>query len=231
KITMKLILTFSPPKEKMIPFDHNYMVGSSLYRLLATQSPEYAEGLHKKTNHKGYVISNLLPSGKRIYDQGIGAERYVLIVASRDNNLLAALQVAIQKQGHLNVNNSLLPLIQATIVNINIPPPPCELLTKSPVLIKKDDRFIRPDDAGFNEAVLDWIKRKYVHYYQKPCPEIRLFNIVNYENKLKVVKLNKLACTVMRFFIDAPEDVIEMLLTEGLGSKTALGFGFVDEVR
>ena len=228
---MKLILTFSPPKEKMIPFDHNYMVGSSLYRLLAAQSPEYAQALHNKTNHKGYVISSLLPSGKRIYDQGIGAERYVLIVASRDNNLLAALQVAIQKQGHLNVNNSLLPLIQATIVNINIPPPPCELLTKSPVLIKKDKRFIRPDDAGFNEEVLDWIKRKYAHYYQKPCPEIRLFNIVNYENKLKVVKLNKLACTVMRFFIDAPEDVIEMLLTEGLGSKTALGFGFVDEVR
>ncbi|VVB54922.1 CRISPR associated protein Cas6 [uncultured archaeon] len=228
---MKLILTFSPPKEKMIPFDHNYMVGSSLYRLLATQSPEYAETIHNKTNHKGYVISNLLPSGKRVYDQGIGAERYVLIVASRDHNLLAAIQVAIQKQRHLNVNNSILPLIQASIVNINIPPPPCELLTKSPALIKKNKRFIRPDDPGFNEAVLEWIQKKYVHYYQKPCPEIRLFNIINYEKKLKVVKLNKLPCTVMRFFIDAPEDIIEMLLTEGLGSKTALGFGFIDEAR
>src|SRR4030066_852919 len=103
KITMKMILTFSPPKEKMIPFDHNYMVGSSLYRLLAAQSPEYAQALHNKTNHKGYVISSLLPSGKRIYDQGIGAERYVLIVASKDDNLLAAIQVALQKQGHLNV--------------------------------------------------------------------------------------------------------------------------------
>lgn len=228
---MKLILTFSPPKEKMIPFDHNYMVGSSLYRLLATQSSEYAEVLHNRTNHKGYVISNLLPSGKRFYDGGIGAERYVLIVASRDNNLLAAIQVALQKQGQLNVNNSFLPLIQANIVNIKIPPPPCELLTKSPVLIKKDGRFIRPDESGFNETVLDWIKKKYGHYYQKPCPEIRLFNIVNYEKKARVVKLNKLPCTVMRFFIDAPEDVIEMLLTEGLGSKTALGFGFIDEVR
>lgn len=228
---MKLILTFSPPKEKMIPFDHNYMVGSSVYRLLATQSSEYAEAIHNKTGNKGYVISNLLPSGKRFYDQGIGAERYVLIVASRDQNLLAALQIAIQKQGHLNVNNSLLPLIQVNIVNINIPPPPCELLTKSPVLIKKDSRFLRPDDAGFNESVLEWIQKKYVHYYQKPYPEIRLFNIINYEKKFRAVKLNKLPCTIMRFFIDAPEDVISMLLTEGLGSKTALGFGFIDEVR
>jgi len=230
---MKLILNFDKPMAgETIPFDHQYMVYSGLLNALSSSNSQLADRLHRSGAGAEFVMSQLLGGGTKIFnEEGIIAERFILLVASRKVEVLSEIRKGIEIMGRIVMGSIVLPLHSAEIIPINLPGPTPELITRSPVALKVDGRFLRMRDEGFIEGLKASIIRKYQAITGYDNASIRFLRILDTKSKLCRVSSAKIPCTHMRFVIDTDPEVVRIMMTNGLGSKTQLGFGFIEGVR
>lgn len=230
---MKLVVNFDRPRSgSPIPYDHQYMVYSGLLKCLSSVDSSLSDSLHSTEKKPNFVMSQLLGAGGKVFDKdGIQAQRYVLLIASRDLQLLEKMKKGIEGMKEIRVGTLDLPYHSSEIVKVSIPGPLAELVTKSPIALKKDGRFLRHGEESFENAFKENVRRKYAAITGREAPDIGIFRILEFKTKLFRVGPAMIPCTHMRFCIDAPPELIGIMMTDGVGSKNQLGFGFVEEAR
>ncbi len=229
---MKLILNFDKPiLPEVVSYDHQYMVYSGILNALSSINSGLADKLHCQDKGPEFVMSQLLGGGRKTFDNnGMIADRFVLLIASRKIEILSEIKKGIEKMGQLKAGPLILPYHSGEIVQINPPGQTPELVTKSPVVLKVDGRFIRQGDEGFIDELKASIIRKYQAITGQDNASIRFLRILDSKSKLCRVGSAKIPCTHMRFVIDTDPEVVKIMMTDGLGSKTQLGFGFIEGV-
>jgi CRISPR-associated endoribonuclease Cas6 len=230
---MKLVVNFDRPRSgSPIPYDHQYMVYSGLLKCLSSVDSSLSDALHSTKKKPNFVMSQLLGVGGKVFDKdGIQSQRYVLLIASRDLQLLEQMRNGIEGTKEMRVGVLDLPYHSSEIVKVSVPGPFPELVTKSPIALKKDGRFIRHGEDSFEAALKDNVRRKYASITGCEAPDTGVLRIMESKTKLFRVGPAMIPCTHMRFCIDAPPELIAIMLTDGIGSKNQLGFGFIEEAR
>lgn len=230
---MKLILNFDKPiSPDSIPYDHQYMVYSGLLNALSSVNSSLTDSLHSQDKGPEFVMSQLLGGGRKTFDEnGMIADRLVLLIASRKIEILSEIKKGIENTGRLKADSLILPYHSGQIVQINLPGQTPELVTRSPVALKVDGRFLRIGDEGFIEGLKASIIRKYQAITGHVDASIRFLRILDTKSKLCRVSSAKIPCTHMRFVIDTDPEVVRIMMTDGLGSKTQLGFGYIEGAR
>jgi CRISPR-associated endoribonuclease Cas6 len=208
------------------------MVYSGLLKCLSSVDSSLSDALHSTKGKPNYVMSQLLGAGRKTFDKdGIQAQRYVLLIASRDLQLLEQMKKGFEETKEMRVGILDLPYYSSEIVKVSIPEPLPEMVTRSPIALKKDGRFLRHGEGGFEVALKESIKRKYAAIMGREAPDIGILRVLESKSKLFRVGPAMIPCTHMKFCIDAPSDLIGIMLTDGVGSKNQLGFGFVEEAK
>jgi len=230
---MKLILNFDGPSSAdSIPYDHQYMVYSGLLNALSSVNSSLSDKLHRANKSPAFVMSQLLGAGTKSFDkEGMLADRYVLLVASRNPEILSEIKKGIEETGKLTAGPLVLPYHSGSILKVTPTSAMPELVTRSPIALKVDGRFIRHGDEGFVKALKSGMLRKHRAITGRDDASIRFFRVLEAKAKLCRVGSAKIPCTHMHFVMDADPDVVRIAMTDGIGSKTQLGFGFIEEVR
>ena len=230
---MKLIVNFNHPTNGApIPYDHQYMVYSGILKCLSSVDSGLSDDIHSGAGAPSFVMSQLLRAGEKTFDvDGLFAERFVLLIASRNVSVLDKMREGLLKCGEIQLGKQRLPFHSAEIARESSVGSMPQLVTKSPVVIKSDGRFIRSDSKDFVNALKDNICRKYVAISGEPAPQIRFLRIVESKPKACRVGSTKIPCTHLKMVIDSDPRLIECMLTNGVGSKNQLGFGYIEDAR
>jgi len=227
----KLILKFNSPENgAVIPYDHQYRTYASLLNCIRAIDPDLAASLHQAYAAPRFVMSQIMGSGKKKFTaNGFSSDRYVLILSSRETDLLEKIASAVESEGSLKFEDVVLPFHSYSLIPIIAPHIPVEFVTKSPIVVQIGDRYLRPGDDGFLKELKASILRKTAAIYpDRDIGDIRYLRLIDSKNKLCTVAGGKIPCSFIRFVIDASTEIIETVVTNGVGSKNQIGFGFVE---
>ena len=228
KIYSKLVISLDNPTISVIPYSHQYLVYSNLLKNIKEVDPSLSGNIHGATVPL-FVMSQLIPSGYcKFKKEGFYSKRVMLILSSRDENMLKVLNTILSKGKYIDVGPTKLQIFSDKLFKIKISNSVVSLVTRSPVLLKdKNGKYVRYGDPLFEKLLIDSIERK-ASKILGTKENIHGLNIVY--GKPKLVRLNdiQLPCSIIKFVISCNEDILQTILSTGIGKSPQLGFGMVD---
>lgn len=223
----KLIVNIDNFNNSIIPYEHQYYIHSYILSELKVINEKLANEMYN-SKIPYFVMSQLNPGGNSIFKKdGFYCKRFVLFINSENRYLLEFLKnifsenkIILLKDIKLRVHSSY--IFQPKIDEI-IP----ELVTRSPIILKNNSRYVAYGDDIFYDTFLESIEKKFAKILNKSIT-IRGLNIIYGKRKLYHIHNAPIECSVIKFIIDADVDVIRAILCFGIGKNTRLGFGMVD---
>lgn len=216
---------------KTVPYDNSYTLYSSLLSKLESGDPILAEEIHGCRIPK-FNMSQLLPGGSRKFTkEGIKADRFVFLLTSLDNSLLKAVKDIIDKDRRFQIHGEVYKVYSLNEENVNPSSEIISIVSRSPVILKSDNKFVTlSEQKEFRIALIQNIESKYFKVTGK-TERVKFLNILDGKTKLTSFKNAGIPCSFVRFTIGAGMDVLRVMLHVGIGARTQMGYGFVEEVK
>ena len=212
-----------------IPYNHSYELYSSVLNVLKIHNPELAEQIHSKGSIPSFCMSELLPGGRKEFTKdNILAERYILLLSSLNSKIVLEISNALSKEGKLSIDSFNLKIFSIYMKEIKPSSEVLTLVSKGPVVIKNNNKYLTGKDPDFQEKLVENIKKKYKAATGKDG-KIYFLKVLTAKNKLVKIKEGLIPCTMIKIIISADFELLEVLLNVGVGSKTQMGFGFLEE--
>lgn len=223
----KLIINIDNFNNSLIPYEHQYYLHAYILSELQKINTKLASELYN-SKIPYFVMSQLIPGGKSVFKKdGFYSRRLVLFINSENKPLLEFLKtvfadgkIILLKDLKLQVHSSY--IFDPTIDEL-IP----ELVTRSPLILKDNNKYIAYGDANFNTILLKSLTGKLSKIFEYDV-KIRGINVIYGKKKLYHIHNSPIVCSVIKFIIDADPEVVKALLCFGIGKNTRLGFGMVD---
>ena len=229
----KLIVNFdSSVSGAILPYDHQYMLYSSLLNQIDHVDSGLARLIHTEKTKPLFVMSQIIPAGNRSFTpDGIKADRFVLIFVSDDEKILDRIDRSFSEFGHLEVGPMVLNYHSSTRLAVPSPPTTPELVTRSPIILKGNGKYISFGDSNFSDILKSAILRKAMAVGGSQAESISFLRIVEGRRKAFTVHSAKIPCSIIKFIIDADRTILDTILIYGIGAKTQMGFGMIEVSR
>jgi CRISPR-associated endoribonuclease Cas6 len=171
-----------------------------------------------------------MPGGKRKFSKnGFVGERYLFFISSENDKLIFSLRDLLEENKKINLFDHKFEIYSLRIRKVE---PSSELLmlkTRSPAILKENNHYLYSEDIEeISDSVLRNIKSKYLKAKGKE-PNVRFLKIIKIKRKIVGFKNVKLPAFMIYFLISADNDVLKFIMQVGLGNKTKLGYGFIEE--
>jgi len=191
-------------------------------------------GNHYKRNRpKEYVFSVYFGKDAKIVRKHIEHVRFINLRISSENDEL--IEYILDKTAYLSENGIAFSFGDTKFYAFSIEILPeafsNSFYTLSPVVVSKEEKYFTPFDEGFKEALIESIKTRFktLKGYE---PDLSIFsfhpksikteNIFHYKGYLKAFRGS--------FDIMATSDVLSFVYKNGLGYRSAQGFGFLESL-
>jgi CRISPR-associated endoribonuclease Cas6 len=228
----KLIVNLDPEKmELILPYDHQYAMYSSILQVINRYDPTLATEIHNKYTIPQFTMSQLIPAGDRQFlPEGIKAKRFVLMIISNSDRIINTCQKSLKEYGKLSIGKMNLIYHSSRVVSVKEPPEIPELVSRSPIILKSEGKYVSFGDDEFLDALKSNILGKVKAIHNSSDYMISFIRILEGRKKAYTIHSAKVSCSIIRFIIDADRIVLQTIMNYGIGSKTQMGFGMV-EVR
>lgn len=100
-------------------------------------------------------------------------------------------------------------------------------ITLSPVVVRKDERFILPDTPNFTEALVETIERR-MGILTGKSPKYVSVRVGEYTEAEIPLSMGKIKGFVGRIVIGADRDTLRFVYDYGIGNRTVDGFGMLE---
>lgn len=216
---------------KLVPYDNSYALYSSVLSKLEAGGPDLAAAIHEGRTPR-FSLSQLLPGGSRRFTkEGIKADRFIFLLTSLDNSLLKTVKDIIGKDRQLQMNGDAFRVHSLSEENVNPSSEIISVVSRSPVILKSENRFVTLSDKyEFRTALICNIESKYLKVTGK-LERVKFLNILDGKTKLANFKQARIPCSFIRFTIGAELNMLRVMLHVGVGARTQMGYGFVEEVK
>ena len=223
----KLTANLDNEQQAIIPYEHQYFIHAYIMSELKLINPKLASELyHSKIPY--FVMSQLIPSGTaKFVKEGFYARKLVLLINSANKNLLEFIERIMDIGRIINIGKIQLKVFSSYVTKPEISSYLPEFTSKSPIILKRDDRYIGYGDEKFEEILKSSIEIKMNKILGKKI-EIRAFMLTYGKRKLSHIHNSPITSSIIKFIIDTDADVIKSMLCFGIGKSTQLGYGMVD---
>lgn len=256
---MRFKLTLQVESEcREIPINYQYELSSVIYEMIARADQKYSEKLHKdgvSTDGKHFKLFSF--SKLIVPNYGIKKETERLIINSdvvywyvsfvQNESMQAFIKGVLENQ--LFRLSDKISGVDFRIREVQIVQQPeyhevmdCETL--SPICVSRKmtdgkDKYLSPMDESYPDALLKGLMNRYHaingHEYQG---EVYCELTVTNEPKLALIKIKggtkcetRIRGYRYKFSISLPKELMEIAYEGGLGSRTSMGFGMIEERR
>lgn len=227
---MRLIINFNG-EGLTIPYDHTYSLYSALLRSVSKYYSETSNKIHDNVESyfPKFCMSQLLPGGKRKMNaNGKSADRFILLISSLDKEILDQIADSLTKDGQLMVCGVVLNLFSVKFEENKVSSEIVTLITRSPVILKNNGDYITSRDEIFNDVLLYNINRK-IRKVIGDGASVHFTSILAHDERLLTVKGAKIPASQIKFTIGGDIGALEAIVQLGIGSKTQIGFGYIEE--
>lgn len=226
----KLILDFDNIDKKIpLPYDHQYALYSAIIKALSNSDSELSNLIHTEKKFPMFVMSQLLPSGKKEYvDLGILSKRYVLLLVSAREDVVQKIGDIISQEQVLYLGGFGLKYFSSRIEEVKTFPHLPELVTRSPLVLRDHERYVSYGDPDFLEILKMKIMDKFNRTNPSASAKISFLRIIEGRRKLFSIHNGRIPCSIIKFVIDTDEVLLENMMTYGIGAKTQMGFGMIE---
>lgn len=226
---MRLIINLDGAFE--IPYDHSYLLYSAVLSAMKNIDQDLVSQIHNNSRSPKYCMSQLLPGGKRNFTKsGLRAERFIFLISSLNSEILEKIKSGIEKQKFITIGNSKLPVHSTILENPPITSGIVNMISRSPIVLKNEGKYITARDPDFSRVLENNIAAKYMKV-RGGSPRIRFLRITDTKVKLSNLKGVGIPSSMVAFTISADYDLIEFIVNVGVGAKTQMGFGFIEEQK
>lgn len=223
----KLVINIDNYSNSLIPYEHQYYIHAFILSELEKINKKLASELyHSKIPY--FVMSQLIPAENAIFKkEGFFSKRLVLFINSANTFLLEFLKLIFSADKNIMLNGIKLHVHSSYIFEPQIDEVIPEIVTRSPIILKDNNRYIAYGDDDFYETLINSMSNKLSKIFGYEI-KIRGINITYGKRKLYHIHNSPIVCSMVKFVIDADIEVIKALLCFGIGKNTRLGFGMVD---
>ena len=226
---MRLIINLDGGVE--VSYDHTYQLYSFIVSAIRKVDQDLASKIHNNSHYPRYCMSQLLPGGKREFGKtSMKAERFIFLVSSLDKEILEKVKSGIEILEKVVIGKSELRLHSITFEHVNITSEIVNMFSRSPIILKENGKYLTPNDENYKTALVNNITSKYMKV-KGTVPKIRFLKIISYKSKLMSLKNAKIPASFIKFTISSEYEFIDFIACVGVGSKTQMGYGFVEEER
>ncbi|PMP93220.1 MAG: CRISPR-associated endoribonuclease Cas6 [Hydrogenobaculum sp.] len=180
---------------------------------------------------KPYVFSVYFGKEANIVKRHIENVRFInLRVSSEDDELVKFIcdrTIELSESGKsFRFGNGYFYAFSIELIEENIRNP---FVALSPIVVSKDKNYLTPFDEGFEEALLESVEKRYEAIRGKK-PNLKNFSFIPKAVKTESVLHYKgfIKCFRGEFLLEGNDDIIEFIYKNGLGYRTAQGFGFIE---
>lgn len=241
---MHIYLCLKPVDVLELPLSYNYILQAAIYSSI---EPELAAFLHKKgfegggRNFKLFSFSRL--SGQFQIDKNLNKIRFTntvhLVVSSPLDQFCQSIATNMLSRRHIRLGNCSVDVEKMTVQQFKASNQKVVLKTLSPIvvystLMKPDGRkytcYFQPGEPDYDSLIENNLRKKYQAFYSKEAPEGEVHvrklgqmrqNVVNYKDTVIKGYSGKVIVT-------GPEELLQMAVDAGIGSKNSQGFGCVE---
>jgi len=214
-----------------IPYDHSYRLYSAILQSLRAVDPSFASSIHDGSFIPKFCISQLLPGGKRVFGKtGIWAERFIFIISSLNDEFLAQIKQKLDSQKEIFLGDISLPIYSIKSETVYVSSEIVNMITRSPIVLKYGGKYITSNDEDFPAILQQNITSKYKKV-QGVTANIKFLRITSAKSKLSTLKSAGIPSSMITFTISADYELLEFITRTGIGAKTQMGFGFVEEQK
>jgi len=223
----KLIINIDNSTNSLIPYEHQYYIHAFILSELEKINPKLSSELyHSKIPY--FVMSQLIPGENAIFKkEGFFCKRLVLFINSADMSLLEFLKVIFAADKNILLNGLKLHVHSSYISNPPVDEIVPELVTRSPIILKDNNRYVAYGDDDFYKVLKNSLSNKLSKIFDRDI-QIRGINVTYGKRKLYHIHNSPIVCSMIKFVIDVDSDALKALLCFGIGKNTRLGFGMVD---
>jgi CRISPR-associated endoribonuclease Cas6 len=242
---LRLIIKFSFKNPFKLVVNYNHLLQSMLYNSL---DPEFASFLHDHGYEGGgrkfklFSFSRLL--GKYQINEGrIEFESPVkLVVTSPAEQFCHSLLNGLLTKDEVTIGQDLVrvesvkvekPIVTKESMKLKLLSPAVAYSTLYRADGSKYTCYYQPGDAEFTRVAAENLRKKYSAFYTNEAPEGEIKINPVHQTKLHVLeyKGNVIKGYSGTLFINGPQELLQMAVDAGLGSKNSMGFGcgIIDE--
>ena len=234
-ITLMLLLVVrllvNLDSESEVPYDHSYFLYSSILSALRNTNPGLASDIHNNPHFPRYCMSQLLPGGKREFSKtGIIADRFIFLISSLEAEILDKIKHGLELQGHIILGSNILLIHSITLETTRISSGIINMISRSPIVLKHQGKYVTSKDDIFSSVLQANIISKYAKV-KGTLPKIQFMRITNSKSKLSNLKGTGIPSSMISFTISADYDLLDFIQNTGIGAKTQIGFGFIEEQK
>ena len=226
---MRLVINLDCNGE--VPYDHQYLLYSSILNSVKGADENLVSKIHDNSHSPRFSLSQLLPVGEREFKgSGIKADRFIFFISSLDVTILEKIKFGIESKNYIIIGNNRMlihsikfetPRISSEIVN---------MISRSPVILKNENKYITTSDENFSTILQNNIISKYKKVTGKE-PYIKFIRLTNSKSKLSILKGAGIPSSMLTFTIGANYELLDFIVNVGIGAKTQMGFGYIEEQR
>ncbi len=201
------------------PYDHNFLLGSAVYRMLKERSEKAADIVHDSPSRSAYVLSEI----HRV--RGKPKEAWFRIGSSSEA-IIRLVEKALTPGTSLIVGPT---AFQIGSTGIEEPVArPGEYVTLSPILLrdKETGQSIVHDTPGYVETLQEAANQQ-VRNHLKREGTIRILHFEPQAVRRRTIEDRTVLAQKGRFLMDGGEEELRLLVNHGIGLSPALGFGMV----
>ena len=216
---MHLTIQLSRTKGQDVPYDHNFLLGSAVYKLLQEHSEEASNAVHDSHYRSAYVLSEIY----RVK----GKPKEAWFRVGTDNGTIARIvSKALTPSTKLHVGKS-----EFMVTGVMIEEPvarPGEYITLSPILLRHKEKgqslvhdtpgYVKSLEAAMNHQVKNYLKKE---------GTVRVVHFEPQAVRKRKIKDRTILAQKGRLLLDGEEEQLKLLVNHGIGLSPALGFGMV----
>ncbi|AQS58400.1 CRISPR-associated endoribonuclease Cas6 [Desulforamulus ferrireducens] len=244
---MHLYIKFTSQEDIEVPVRYNHLLQAALYE---TIDPPLAAFLHDKgyqshgRSFKLFTFSRLNGKFKMIKEKNMlrFCGDICLTVTSPVADFCHSIANRLFKLGQIRLGRQSLDVKALTTRQYTVQSERVILRTLSPVVTystflrpegRKYTCYFQPGEPDYNQLIENNLRKKYLAFYQVEAPPGAVtvtalspmkLNIVNYKDTVIKGYSGKLAIT-------GPNELLQMAVDAGIGSKNSQGFGCVEVVE
>ena len=228
-------------KNNIIPFDHQYLLASYIYRSIEKIDPVYALELHRPQKYKHFTFSYLMTHKRKIIPkEGIMplTNRVVFYLSSPDRTFIKKVVEALVVNQKFRIGNVKGIISSLEILKKPLIPNKVRFRTLSPIVVKKwlnQDEWVNlfPTDDEFYERLKENLISRYLSFLGKQREDNFLKDLVinikitNFKPKRHNINGTYHRGSLCDMIVEGNKELIEYAYYAGLGEKNAMGFGMV----
>ncbi len=216
---MHLCVRLRLTKGPRAPFDHNFLLGSAVYKHLHDLSEEVVDPLHDSPYRSPYVLSE-------IHHVANKPDEAWFRLGTSSEAVARAVGKALTPSTEVHIGGT---AFQVTGLHMEEPMVrPGEYVTLSPILLrdKENGQSLVHDSPGYVESLGSAINQQ-VHNYLRKDGTVKVVHFEPQAVRKRTIKGRTVLAQKGRMILDGGEEQLRLLVNHGIGASPALGFGMV----